>query len=170
MLPRQPLPLLALNELLDRFVDEYNNREHSAIKQTPYNRYREDLSCVRPAPERILDYFRRREYRRVKKDRSVQVAGRVFEVPAKLIDKTVELFFHNDTPEDVEVMYQSLTYGKAVPLDLNVNARIGRDWGEGNAEIVKKKAEIPPMPVREHEIRGGQLFESGVLGEDHHDA
>lgn len=164
MLPSGPMTLSALNEALDRFVDEYNNREHSSIKQTPYSRYRQDLSCVRPAPERILDYFRRREYRRVKKDRSVQVAGRVFEVPAKLIDKTVELFFHDDTPDDVEVMHQGLTYGRAVPLNLNVNARVGRDWGEGNAETVKKKEESPPASFRDSEIRGGKLFDSVVYG------
>lgn len=162
MLPTGPLPLAALNEALDRFVDDYNSTEHSSINQTPRDRYRQDLSCVRQAPERLLDYFRRREYRRVKKDRTVQLQGRIFEVPAKLIDKTVELYFHDDKPDEVEVMHQNLSYGRAVPLNLAVNARGGRDWGEGQERTGVAKNGLQPQiatppPAEPH---GGRLFES----------
>ncbi len=162
MLPPTSLPLLALNERLDQFVDDYNNREHSTIKETPYQRYRRDLSCVRPAPERLLDYFRRHEYRRVKKDRTVQVQSRVFEVPVKLIDRTVELYFHDDTPEDVEVMYQGLSFGRAVPLSVTVNAKVGRDYGE---DTLRPKAPPPSTPLTP-ELIGGTLFDAVVYGKD----
>ena len=33
------------------WVDEYNNRVHGTTKQTPYDRYRAGLECVRPAPK-----------------------------------------------------------------------------------------------------------------------
>ena len=154
------LTLQGLNDALDTFVDDYNNTEHGSTKETPYQRFRKDLSCVRPAPERLLDYFRRREHRRVKKDRTVQVQGRVFEVPAKLIDKTVDLLFHDDAPGEVEVIYQSLTYGRAVPLDLAVNAKGGRDWGEGSRKTpAKTSATEPPAAAPSS---GGKLFEAGV--------
>lgn len=163
MLPSEPLPLRALNERLDGFVDEYNNSEHSSIKETPYQRYRQDLSCVRPAPERLMDYFRHHEYRRVKKDRTVQLQRRVFEVSAKLIDKTVDLFFHTETPDIVEVQYQGLSYGRAVPLNMAVNSRIGRDWEEDGRSPTKKRTEPPPAPPPE--VSGGKLFDSVVYGQ-----
>lgn len=153
--------LQALNDALDAFVDDYNNTDHSSTKETPYQRYRNDLACVRPAPERLMDYFRRREQRRVKKDRTVQVQGRVFEVPAKLIDKTVDLLFHDDNPGEVEVCHQGLTYGRAVPLDLAVNASVGRDWGEGgDKRRAKTKAVAPPAAAPAPS--GGNLFDAVV--------
>ena len=161
MLPAHSLSLTTLNDMLDQFVDDYNNSEHSSIKQTPYERYRQELSCIRPAPERLMDYFRRRDFRRVKKDRTVQIQGRVFEVSAKLIDKTVDLLFHVDDPGEVEVLYQGITYGRAVPLNLVANARGGRDYG-----TVPPKAEVsiaPPQPTQE--VSGGMLFDRKVYPE-----
>lgn len=159
LLPKGMVSLSTLNERLDVFVDDYNNTEHSAIKETPYERYRKDLSCVRQAPERLLDYFRRREQRRVKKDRTVQVEGRLFEVSAKLIDKTVDLLFHDDAPDDVEVLYQGLTYGRGVPVNLAVNATVGRDWGESKKPAAKKATMVDLVASP---TSGGTLFDSVV--------
>lgn len=158
MLAKTPQPLSTLNDELSRFVDDYNNREHSVLKETPYQRYRKDLSCVRPAPERLIEYFRRREYRRVKKDRTVQVQSRVFEVPVKLIDKTVELHFHDDTPDDIEVIYQGLSFGRATPLSATTNAKIGRDYSEPPVAKVDILATEPSLG-------GGRLFDALVYGE-----
>lgn len=161
LLPAETLSLIDLNERLTDFVDEYNNRIHSSIDSTPYQRYCRDLSCIRPAPDRLMDYFRIHEYRRVKKDRTVQLHGRVFEVSAKLIDKTVDLLFHVNEPSDIEVKYQGASYGKAIAVNLNANARGGRDWG---AEGKAKQAPGQPEPRFHVEppIRGGMLFESVV--------
>ena len=162
MLPTQPLTLTALNERLESFVDDYNNTLHSSIKQTPYERYRQDLSCVRTSPEHLLDHFRWREYRRVKKDRSVQMKGRVFEVPAKLIDKTVELLFHVGNPTEVEVFYQGLSYGRAVPLNLAVNAKGGRDYAASAPNAELKAASVAPLAAPP--TQGGKLFDAVVYG------
>ena len=165
MLPTEPLTLMAINERLDTWVDEYNNTEHSTIKQTPTERYRAELACVRPAPERLIDYFRKREYRRVKKDRTVQLNNRVFEVPAKLIDKTIELLFHEDVPEVVEVMYQGLSYGAAHQVDVHVNARIGRNYGDDTPRPVPKPK--GPQPERSQpEVAPSQLFDGLIYNQD----
>ena len=166
LLPREPLTLVALNERLAVFVDEYNNAEHSAIQTSPYKRYRDNLACVRPAPERLMDYFRNAEYRRVKKDRTVQLHSRVFEVSAKLIDQTVELLFHPDRPEEIEVYLRGISYGKALPVNLAVNAKVGRDWSASSNKDSKLCAEAktdtpaPPPPI------GGQLFDAKTFGAD----
>ena len=62
--------------MLDQFEGDYNNSKHSGIKQTPYERHRQELSCIRPAPERLMDGVRRHDFRRVKKDRAVQPRDR----------------------------------------------------------------------------------------------
>jgi len=155
LLPAAPLTLDALNEALATFVDEYNSSHHSSIDKTPYASYTADLACIRPAPDRLMDYFRSHEYRRVKKDRTVQIYGQVFEVSAKLIDKTVELLFHADNPLEIEVQYQGASYGKAVPLNLSVNTRAGRDWSTSSSGARQAKN---PVEMSRPEPVGGRLF------------
>lgn len=158
MLPTEVLSLTEINERLADFIDEYNNRLHSSIDSTPYGRYCRDLSCIRPAPDRLMDYFRIHEYRRVKKDRTVQLHGRVFEVSAKLIDKTVDLLFHASEPCDIEVKYQGASYGKAVAVNLIANARGGREW-RADAKSMETSEQPEAHPLTPPPIRGGTLFE-----------
>ena len=150
--------MTTLSDRLDQFEGDYSNSKNSGIKHTPYERYRQYLSYTMPAPERLMDDVRRRDFRRVKKDRAVQIQGRVFDVPAKLIDKTVDLLFHDDAASEVEVLYQGITCGRAVPLNLVANARGGRDYG-----TVAPKAEVPIAPPRPtQEVSGGMLFDRKV--------
>lgn len=162
LLPPEPLTIDALNERLDGFVADYQDSEHSSIGMTPYERYRADLACVRPAPERLIDYFRSHECRRVRKDRTVQLHRKVYEVSAKLIDKTVDLLFHADQPDAIEVQYQGISHGLAVPLDLAINARGGRDWGTQVTPKRQKLETSEPSPVEPTPPSGGQLFNSSV--------
>lgn len=126
-LKEKPLSLRELNECFDNWLGAYNNRVHSATKQTPLQRYRSNLECVRPAPANLADYFRWVEWRRVKKDRTFRLAGCLYEAPVDLIDKRVELRFHPEEPAEVEVFLDGLSHGKAYLLDKNVNFRIGRN-------------------------------------------
>ena len=162
MLPRTPVTLDDLNERLDEFVSSYNNSEHSSIGTTPYERYRADLACIRQAPDRLLDYFRSHESRRVKKDRTVQLHRKVYEVSAKLIDKTVDLLFHDNNLDDIEVQYQGVSYGKAVPVNLAINARGGRDWGSDSMPRPESNRSQDPRSNEPQAPTGGQLFNAMI--------
>jgi putative transposase len=145
--------LVELNEMLDSWVDEYNNRVHSSIQESPCNRYRRNLECIRPAPLNILDYFRTIEFRRVKKDRSFQLGGILFEAPVVLIDKKIETRYHKEDPLCVEVFFNNQSFGKASVINPNVNSKIGRDWSAGS---MNKKE---PALINEKAVVGGKLFE-----------
>ena len=82
----------------------------------------------------------------------------------------MRLFFHDDAPNEIEVFHQSLTYGIALPVDTAVNARIGRDWGEG---IKSPPTKTLPVAARTEAAsppaagtQGGKLFDGVVYGED----
>jgi hypothetical protein len=67
----------------------------------------------------------------------------------------VEFLFHTDNPLEIEVQYQGASYGMAIPLNLSVNTRAGRDWSTSSsgARQAKNPVEMPrPEPV------GGRLF------------
>ena len=140
---------LTLDELNERFIDwleEYHNKIHSSTKQTPLQKYRSNMKCIRPAPPDLIDYFRFIEFRRVKKDRTFRLNGTIFEAPVKLIDRRVELRFHMESPEDVEIFFENKSFGKAVLLDKQVNFKVGR-----NFKIISTK--------KEKDIRPGELFQ-----------
>ena len=117
-----------LNECLDLWLaDIYHQRPHSSTGQNPFARFTKNLECLRPAPDNLKDFFRKVVRRRVNKDRSVIVAKRLYEAPVELIGKQVEILFHEDHPEVVEIKYQRQSYGMHPLVDLNVNCRVGRD-------------------------------------------
>jgi len=91
-----------------------------------------------------MDYFRKRIYRRVNKDRSVIVERRLFEAPVALIGKKVEILYHEESPEEVEIRCQEKSWGLLRQVDLHVNSRVKRDknsqielTGEGACETGK---------------------------------
>ncbi len=130
-----------LNQYFSEWVEEYNNKVHSTTKQKPYDRYRNGLECVRPAPPGILDYFRQIEFRRVKKDRTIKLHGVLLEAPVGLIDRQVELRYHFEDLSQVEIFFQSKSYGIAPVVSPYVNAKIGRNW-DSTAERKQKPEEI----------------------------
>ncbi len=154
-----------LNHHFSQWLDEYNNKVHSTTKQTPYDRFRQGLECVRTAPPGLLDYFRQIEFRRVKKDRTIRLHGVMYEAPVGLIDRQVELRYHFEDLSQVEIFFQNKSYGKAQVVNPHVNAKIGRNWGseasskkpEADSSLAGLPASTPPS--------SGQLFEQKFGGE-----
>lgn len=158
---QNPDKLDLLNHHFSEWVDEYNNRIHATTKESPYNRYRAGLECIRPAPTHLLDYFRQIEFRRVKKDRTVRLMGTLFEAPVALIDRQVELRFHPEELGSVEIFFQGKSYGMASVLNPHVNSQIGRNW-DPHPDSLKPTGEIikieTPHPT-------GQLFQNKTEGD-----
>jgi transposase InsO family protein len=119
--------LTEINEAFTRWLDEYHSRIHSSTGQSPLNRFTRQMHCLRAAPDNLQDYFRTTVRRRVNKDRSVVVNRRLYEAPVALIGKRVEILYHEDTPEQVEIRSQGESYGLLRQVDLHVNSRVKRD-------------------------------------------
>jgi len=120
--------LYELNEAFDGWLSNiYHQRKHSSTKQTPIERFAANLQCLRAAPDNLHDYFRKVARRKVNKDRSITLNGRLYEAPVALIGKRVELLYHHSQHLQVEVKYQNKSFGMLVPVNLNVNCRIKRD-------------------------------------------
>lgn len=85
-----------LNARLWAWLDEYYHKEpHSSLEGlTPLERYRKDLTQIRPLgtfASRLDELFLHRHERLVRKDGTVSYGGQRFEVPFDLIGKTVLL-------------------------------------------------------------------------------
>ena len=91
---------------------EYINKEHSAIKQTPRQRFMKDFSKIkRKTDEEIEECFLHRETRMVRSDATISFRDLLYEVPQEFIRKKIiikfkpnqidELYIYNDKNERV---------------------------------------------------------------------
>jgi putative transposase len=114
--------------------EEYHQREHSSTGETPFDRFTSNTKCLREAPKDLKEHFRKTARRRVAKDRTISLNGRILEAPVPLIGKQVSLLYHEKEPEKVEVVSDGKSYGMLVPVDVHVNGRVRRNRN-GNIDI-----------------------------------
>jgi putative transposase len=124
----QGTSLKDLNQALQIWLREvYHQRKHSATGHTPFHRFASRMECLRPAPVNLKDYFRQAARRRVAKDRTVSLNGKLFEAPVSLIGQQVTLRYHETDLEQIEVVFKNQSYGFLFPVNLQVNSRVKRD-------------------------------------------
>ena len=68
------------------------------------------------------------------KDRTITLDGNLFEAPVALIGKRVQLLYHENDLQKVEVFDKQQSHGFLVPVDLHVNCRVKRDKNK-NTEL-----------------------------------
>lgn len=120
--------LYELNHAFHLWLNEvYHQRKHSSTGQTPFARFTSKMECLRPAPENLKDHFRKAARRRVARDRTISLGGKVFEAPVPLIGKQVTVLYHEEEPDRAEVRFKGESYGFLIPVNLAVNCRAKRD-------------------------------------------
>jgi len=133
--------LTDLNEALDAWLrDLYHNLEHRSTVHTPLRRFAAHSECLRAAPKDLEDHFRKQARRRVAKDRTVALAGRLYEAPIKLIGKQITLLYHAWDLARVEAAHEGQSYGMLRAVDLNVNCRVQRE--KDNLKIHSEPAPV----------------------------
>jgi transposase InsO family protein len=121
-----------INEALDLWLqDVYHQRKHTSTGKTPFERFTAHMQCIRPAPKDLQNYFRKHTLRRVAKDRTVVLNGKLYEAPIPLIGKQVLCLYHDEQPEKVEVIHEHKSYGFLTLLDLHINCRVRRNKSSG---------------------------------------
>jgi putative transposase len=121
-----------LNVCLDLWLrEQYHPRVHSSTGESPFNRFARHLEMVRIPPVDLEDHFRREVRRRVAKDRTVSIDGRLFEAPTRLIGERVSLLFQDQRPDRVEIFHQGVSQGLLTPVDLVVNSQVKREGRQG---------------------------------------
>ncbi len=128
--------------------DYYHQRKHSATGQSPLERFTSNMACLRAAPVELRDYFRKVARRSVAKDRTLTLGGKLYEAPVALIGKRVEVLYHENDPDRIEIRFAKHSYGYLLPVDIHINCRVKRH----DHKTVLEKPEI------EKSYRGGRLW------------
>lgn len=117
-----------INQAFEKWLrQDYQKRSHSSTGESPFKRFTSHMECIRSAPRDLSDHFRKTVRRRVNKDRTVTINNRLFEAPVELIGKRVELLYHENKPEMVEIRTGEKSLGCLQQIDLHVNCRVKRD-------------------------------------------
>lgn len=116
-----------INEALELWVrEQYHQRVHRGTGETPLKRFASHTECLRPAPKDLEDHFRVRARRRVARDRTVSLGGRLYEAPVELIGRQLTLLYHPHDPSRVEAFYEGEPHSMLRTVDLKVNCRVRR--------------------------------------------
>jgi len=129
--------------------EDYHQRKHAATGQSPFARFTSKMECLRAAPKDLNDYFRKAARRKVAKDRTISLDGRLYEAPVALIGKQVLVRYQETEPHRVEVFDNQKSYGWLTPVDLHVNCRVKRDK--------QSRVELGPAESKE-KYQGGYLW------------
>ena len=123
-------PVKDLAELNARFVTwlecDYHQAEHRGLEgMSPSARFLAAAEVIRAAPadEELRRLFLREETRRVRKDATVSVEGRYFELTPALRGQYVAVRYNPTELAAVEIWHQKRFVQIAQPLDRQLNAR-----------------------------------------------
>lgn len=124
-------PVHELAELNARFLSwlekDYHQGEHRGMDgERPAMRFLAHSEVIRPAPadEELRRLFLREERRRVRKDATVSIQGRYFELTPALRGQYVEVRYNPTELAEVEIWHQKRFVQIAKLLDRQLNARL----------------------------------------------
>jgi putative transposase len=117
--------LAELNAALSRWIaSTYHLRVHSSTGQSPHERFTDNAHAIRQIeePDKIEPLFYTRTERVVRKDGTVTLGKKLFEVPLALRALRVELRYDPILCDPVEVWHKDTFQGLARRCDLHLNA------------------------------------------------
>ncbi len=118
-----------LNQKLSKWIQvTYHQRVHSSTGFTPEARYHQDLQQVRKVdldPFGVEHLFYTRKHRTVRKDGTVRIDKKLYEVDLSLRALRVELRFDPFKLDRIEVWYQDAFKCLAHPVNLHLNSETG---------------------------------------------
>jgi len=147
-----------LNMVLWTWVETvYHRSPHGGLAgATPLDRWIATSQGMRyPDPQWDLeDLFRARAIRRVYRDRTVSLLGKVFEVDAALVGERVEIHYRPERLERVWIYRGKEFIGEARPVDAYANCFVRRQ---------RPSRELLPSKPPESQVRSGLSYAALLL-------
>ena len=122
-----------LNKRFFQWIEEYNHRKHSSLNCSPMERWLESPRLPRLLQDTPLNdhIFLLETKRRVKKDGTFSLRAKRYEINYVYAGKKVSVRYDHQDRTRVHVYLDGTYIGLAVPLDLNANNNLPRNY-KGN--------------------------------------
>jgi putative transposase len=143
----------------------YHRREHSETGQTPLERYQAGLEKVRPADAEVLrKAFLWREFRKVRKDATLDLQGNTYQVDPLLKGRKLELRFDPFDLSTLELWLDGNSLGKATVVVQNKQRHIAVErLANQPAQPSKPKLSLDYLAALRAEYQTLQRKEVGQL-------
>lgn len=116
----------------------YHKTVHSETGQTPLERYQQAVQNIRPADHnQLVQAFRWRETRKVRKDGRIELQGNAYQVDASFIGRTLELRFDPFDLSALELWFDGRCLGQATVTVQNRQRHI---------QVERLATQPPPAP------------------------
>ena len=152
--------LQTLNSSLWAWIEgEYHNSPHRGLDEgrTPLEQWALASAGMRypDATMDLDDLFLFEAKRRVHKDRTVSLNGRVYEADAVLVGQNVILRYDPAAPPSrpLDVVHDGKPAGKATPLDAYANTAVRRTYPAKEIEADDPAPEPPPSPLAMRKLK-----------------
>ena len=140
---QQKASLANLNQALWNYVEsEYHHNLHRILGESPLDRWAGCAERVRyPEPGLDLDeLFLAEEKRKVHKDRTISLHGKIYEADAALVGETVTIRYDPATPgQPIQLWFENKRYDDARLVDIFVNCFVKRDRPSNSLIVEDKK-------------------------------
>jgi len=103
----------------------------------------------------LHDYFHTPVKRKIDKDRTVVLWGRLYEAPVGLIGTTVTLLYHERDLNQIEIYDDWKSAGVLIPLDMGINSKV-QHQSHGRTELVPNHSDLPAPQIQQP--KNGSLF------------
>jgi len=119
-----------LNLLFKEWVSQYNSKVHSGIEMAPENRFSLDIRRIRYLEnnEYNNEIFYTEALRVVNNTNTFSLHAKTYECPVDMRDRKVEVRYDPANPEFVVIYYKHKRIGKATFVNLQLNARLKREF------------------------------------------
>jgi len=161
--------LEAINRVLRTYIEiEYHRTPHRILGESPLDRWAKIGQRVRyPEPGVDLDdLFLFEAKRKVQKDRTISLNGRLYEIDASLVGETVTLRYDPANQGDtIEVCHHGSFVQEAKEVDTYANCFVKRDRPSGSVQMIDPQqagSELAkkPMPAIRQPIDFSKLARS----------
>lgn len=149
--------LAALNRVFWAWLEaEYHQTPHRGLgSRTPLDRFLDDTSRLRPAPEDLVRLMRMKVARTVARDRTVRLEGRFYEAPDGFAGETVDVLYDPYDPTSPVYLRRrgDADEHRLRSLDLALNARLRRVARDDDApdDVPKTGISYLDLIARKHE-------------------
>lgn len=108
--------------------EKYSNAQHSAIKQTPKERFMKDYEHMRrKTDDDIEECFLHRDTRFVRNDATISFRDLVYEVPQEYIKKKITIKYEATKPEELYIYNDKNERVCSIkPIDKISNSKVKR--------------------------------------------
>jgi len=132
--------------LLEFLYTDYNNKIHSATKQTPNERWHSEYDQVRFLENDVIDeIFLHRNKRKVRKDSTIQFENNLYEVPFKYINKTINFRYDPNNMDVIYIFDGETKLEECKPVDKIANSKIKRKHNIDYSKVINNDLDVIEM-------------------------